>query len=70
MPIMIDAKFQWILFSFKIAVRKFPIVSCGKVTGTNLVTSIQMCKQVYVFSISADQAQLKILQAQDEFPYH
>lgn len=70
MPIMVYENFQWILFSFKIVVRKCPIVSCGKVTGTNLITSIQMCKHVYVFSICVDQAQLKILQPQDEFTHH
>ena len=29
-----------------------------------------MCKQVYAFSICVDQAQLKALQARDEFPHH
>lgn len=74
--IMIYIKFQWLLSSFKIVVRKFPVVFCDKSIGTNLVTGMQSCQQnqgpcprhAYVLSIGVKKARIqkRLCQVEDE----
>lgn len=43
--VVVRIEYQWLLYSFEIVVRKFPVVPCDESIGTNLVTGMQSCQQ-------------------------